>query len=47
MADTTREAEVKANYDDVVLHRGEEAWPQIIVTLLYDISVTLAKLFDK
>ena len=46
MSDTTREAEVKANVKAVEDNRGAESWNHIIVQLLKDINISLAKLVD-
>lgn len=46
MADTTREAEVKANVKAVEDSRGAEAWDHIMVQLLKDINISLAMLVD-
>ena len=42
----TREDTVEANLAATIKKYGDEAWPQIIATLLTDISVSLAMLVD-
>lgn len=46
MADTTREAEVKANVEAVEAQYGDEAYRRIFVQLLKDINISLAMLVD-
>ena len=46
MADTTREAEVKANVKAVEDNRGTESWNYIWTQLLKDINISLAMLVD-
>lgn len=46
MADQTRVEEVTAEIEAVETQRGEEAFPQIAVTCLKQISESLAMLVD-
>ena len=42
----TREETVEANINTVVATYGEGAWKQIVLQILKDIDITLAKQYD-
>ena len=47
MADKSREEEVVENNEAIETKYGPENWHRVIVGLLKDINITLAKLLDK
>ena len=49
MADPTptREETVEANIADAIATYGEGAWKQIVLQILKDIDITLAKQYDE
>lgn len=46
MADSTRQATVEANIEEVLNKYGEENWVKLLAVCLRDISVSLAMLVD-
>ena len=46
MADTTREQDVVANNTAIETKYGAENWNRVIIGLLKDINISLAKLVD-